>query len=224
MDNQTLKTIDKKLNEGRCYRDMPVMEIRVAQEGEEDKKTVSGYATTFNEFYELYSYRNWDGALVRILESVDEHAFDECDMEDVILQYNHEGRVFARTSNKTLRLKADEHGLLSEADLYGTTIGQQLYEEIKGGYTTKMSFGFMVAKDERVTEEDLENNEIVIKRTITKISKLYDVSAVSIPGNNATEISARSFCEGVIAELEAEHQKSVEQEQKRKKIKIMAMV
>ena len=100
---------------------------------------VEGYATTFNQPYTLYS---WDDYEVR--EEIDEHAFDECDMTDVIMQYDHQGRVFARTKNGTLQLAADENGLKITADLSGTDIGKQLYREIKGGYTDQMSFGFIV--------------------------------------------------------------------------------
>ena len=89
-----------------------------------------------------------------------------------------------------------------DADLGGTEIGRQLYEEIKGGYTDKMSFGFTVAED-RIEEFD-EGNKRIYLRTIVRVGKLYDVSAVSIPANDGTEISARAFCDGVIAKREAE--------------------
>ena len=70
-----------------------------------------------------------------------------------------------------------------------------------------MSFGFIVKTDERKSEYDHEYNKTVVLRTITAISKLYDVSAVSIPANDATEISARSFSDGVIREAKAERLK-----------------
>ena len=160
---------------------------------------VEGYATTFNQPYTLYS---WDDYEVR--EEIDEHAFDECDMTDVIMQYDHQGRVFARTRNNTLQLATDDHGLKITADLGGTDIGKQLYEEIKGGYTDQMSFGFIVGLDERTSTEDHENGKTTVLRRIKKISKLYDVSAVSIPANNQTSISARSLSDGLIAEVKAE--------------------
>ena len=70
-----------------------------------------------------------------------------------------------------------------------------------------MSFGFIVAEDTSTSVEDYENNYETITRTITKISKLFDVSAVSIPANDMTSISARKFGDGVIAELKAERLK-----------------
>lgn len=125
-------------------------------------------------------------------------------MDDVIMQYDHTGRVYARTKNRTLELTIDNHGLKIRADLSGTEIGKQLYEEIKGGYTDKMSFGFMVAEDKRESTNDRENDHETVLRTITKISKLFDVSAVSIPANDATSISARRYADGVIDGIKAE--------------------
>lgn len=209
----SLKTIEEKLNEGRQYRNIDVSGFERRAEGD-DERTVSGYATTFNQPYELYR-EAWDGVTYIVTEQVDPGAFDDTDLSDVIMQYNHEGRVFARTSNGTLELDADEHGLHIRANLGGTEIGRQLYEEIDGGYTTKMSFGFRVGKDKR--EETRERDEetgaetITVLRTILAISKLYDVSAVSLPANDATSISARSWGEGVVAELREEFQKREDQ-------------
>ena len=183
--------IQEKINNGREYRKM---ELNIQ---EPDSYNVRGYATTFNEKYTL-----WDDGDFRVDEQVDPHAFDECDMRDVIFQYDHEGRVFARTSNDTLKLTPDAHGLEVNAYLGGTEIGRNLFEEIKGGYTSKMSFGFHVEADD-IKEEEVEG-KVIYTRTIKKINKLYDVSAVSLPANDGTEISARSLKDGAIAKLEAE--------------------
>lgn len=217
------KTIEEKLGEGRQYRNMRNFEVR-AKVDETSEMIAEGYATTFNEPYELMQWDDWDGYRVHFLEQVDPSAFKETDMSDVIMQYNHEGRVFARTSNKTLELRTDEHGLFISANLGGTEIGRGLYEEIKGGYTNRMSFGFTVSKDTRTEERDEENKVRIITRTITGISKLWDVSAVSIPANDGTEISARSWCDGVIAELTEEFRKAEEIEKQRKRIRILCEV
>lgn len=179
----------QKIENGREYRNL-VLEIK------EDNTDymVSGYATTFDQPYVLYHID--DNKVVK--EQVDRNAFENTDMSDVIFQYDHEGRVFARLSNDTLKLTTDQHGLLVEAYLGGTEIGRNLYEEIKGGYTNKMSFGFTVADDDIAEEKD------GYLRTIKSIGKLYDVSAVSLPANDYTEISARNRCDGAIAEIEQE--------------------
>lgn len=213
MEQNKLDKIMEKTNSGREYRRTAQIRVRaIAEENPEPDYTVEGYACTFNEPYELWSF---DGYTVR--EQVDPDAFNECDMSDVIMQFDHQGRVFARLSNNTLQLKTDEHGLHMTANLGGTETGRQLYDEIKGGYITKMSFGFTVDEDKREVTENRETGTVDVLRTITKIRKLYDVSAVSLPANDGTEISARSWCDGVIAELEAERLKSVAIEEARAK-------
>lgn len=200
----TAPDVLRKLAGGREYRNIQLQNITArARENENDAYIVEGYATTFGHTYRLY-----DGRYYKIDEQIDPHAFDECDMTDVIVQYDHSGRVFARTKNGTLELSVDSHGLHCRINLGGTEIGRQLYEEIKGGYTDKMSFGFVVSEDQRTETEDHENDVVTVLRTITKIKKLYDVSAVSLPANDATEISARSFCDGLIQELTEERRKT----------------
>lgn len=198
-----------KMKQNREYRNCT--EFRI--EGESDAVTVTGYATTFDQPYTLMDYGD-----IEIREVVDAHAFDKCDMTDVIMQYNHEGRVFARSKNGTLSVKPDEHGLRVQADLGGTEIGRQLYEEIKGGYTDKMSFGFVVSDEKR--EDEVIDGKTIVTRRITGISKLYDVSAVSIPANDSTSICARSFCDGVIAEREAERLRALEIEKAKLQLKL----
>jgi len=212
------KTIEDKLNEGRQYRNIAAgnMDLRSESEGE---YLVEGYATTYNEPYELFSFENFT-----VREQVDPHAFDEANVDDVIMQYNHEGRVFARTKNGTLKLLSDEHGLQIRADLSGTELGREVFREIKGGYTDKMSFGFNVLEDKREETENKETGHVDILRTITRIGRLYDVSAVSIPANDATSISARAYGEGVIAEVAEEIRKREERERRMREIKELCEV
>lgn len=188
----------QKIQQGRQYRNVKEIRSDAVPFDEEKRYRVRGYATTYNEPYTLYSDDD-----IEIREQVAPEAFEKADMSDVIMQYNHEGRVFARTRNNTLSLTSDEHGLLIEADLGGTEIGRQLFDEIDGGYTDRMSFGFTVDADE-VSEEREKGKRTIYLRTITRIGKLYDVSAVSIPANDGTEISARSLVDGLIEKEKAE--------------------
>ena len=188
-------------NNEREYREMKLaVAARADDEQGTEEKRVTGYATTFTEPYVLFED---DDIIYR--EQVDSKAFDETDMTDVIMQYDHEGRVFARTNNNTLTVTPDEKGLYIEADLGGTEIGRQLFDEIRGGYTDKMSFGFIVDKDEELRSE-ADDGRVDILRTITGISKLFDVSAVSIPANDGTSIgvSTRGRIDGVIDEIRTE--------------------
>lgn len=194
--------------EGREYRS-----LTLSPTNDEDF-IVEGDFSTYDSPYLLYSY-NEPGYRVEVYEEVKSGSFDETDISDVIMQYDHVGRVFARSSNNTLELELDETPHM-RAQLGGTEIGRQLYEEIKGGYTNKMSFGFTVSEDERTTtQEKKEDGSVLVKilRSIKKIGKLYDVSAVSLPANDQTSISARAYSEGVSEEVLGEIKKAVAHEE-----------
>ena len=197
----------------REYRDM-TMEVRTAEneEAPDERKMVTGYASTFNEPYTLFEDESW-----RFNEVVDARAFDNTDMSDVIMQYDHEGRVFARMSNNTLTVTPDEKGLLIEADLGGTELGRQLFEEIRGGYTNKMSFGFTVDGEDYLDTKDVDGKALTV-RTITSVRKLYDVSAVSLPANDATSISVRSLTDGEIERIQAARLEAEKLELRRRKL------
>lgn len=203
-----------KLNE-REYRDFTLAVVNL-EDQEEERKIVSGYASVFNTPYTLFE----DDELV-IQEQVSDKAFENADITDVIFQYNHEGRVFARVSNGTLKVAPDDKGLSIEADLGGTDIGNQLYQEIKGEYTTKMSYGYTVDGADW-TESRLDDGRILELRTVTSVSKVYDVSAVSIPANNATSISVRNLSDGVIEQVRAERLKALELERRKLQMKLKA--
>lgn len=192
-----------------------------------DDYIVEGDFSTYDEPYLLGSYDE-PGYRVEVWEQVKRGAFDDTDMTDVIMQYDHQGRVFARKSNETLEIELDDTPHM-RAMLGGTEIGRQLYEEIKGGYTTKMSFGFTVSSDERTeTEEHREDGTVLIKslRTITGIKKLYDVSAVSLPANDQTSISARTYSDGVCDQVLEEfksakaHDEEIKQKEARMRLEL----
>lgn len=194
----------------REYRKIDISQLELRKDGENDGMIVEGYASTFNQEYELYSGRGY-----HVYEAIDKDAFDDADMSDVIMQYDHAGKVLARMRNNTLEVKTDDHGLHVRADLGGTEAGRQLYEEIKGGYIDRMSFGFTVREDQWTEEVDHDTGETTEHRLITRVKKLYDVSAVSIPANDATEISVRSVADGVIDKLEQERLERAREERDR---------
>lgn len=200
----------------REYRNFTLSVVENEPEQETEERTVRGYASTFMEPYTLFE----DEEIV-IREQVSPDAFKTADLSDVIMQYDHEGRVFARVSNGTLQVRTDDHGLAITADLGGTEIGRQLYEEIKGGYTTKMSYGYTVPSDGSEWEQRaLEDGKTLHLRTVTRVGKVYDVSAVSLPANDGTSISVRNLSDGVIEKVKAERLKALETERRRIETKL----
>ena len=178
-------------------RDKKVLERRfdvTAAEAEDGAMVVEGYAAVFESPTVLYSC---DG--VDYSEQIARGAFDGAKMDDVIFNFNHSGRVFARTRNNTLVVNVDDHGLHIRADLSGTEEGRSLYNDIKGGYIDRMSFRFSVEAD----EYDRTNH----MWTVTRIKRLYDVSAVDIPAYDDTSISARRTAAEEAEKAELERQR-----------------
>lgn len=173
-----------------------------AESNEDGKMEIKGYAAVFNS-PETYDYT----------EVIDSKAFDEADMSDVVLRYNHNDSfmVLARTRNKSLSLDVDEKGLLIDATLQDDiTDHKNIYNAIKSGLIDKQSFAFTVEEDSYDYDTDT--------RTILKIGKLFDVSVVDQPFYNATDVSvARDQNDEFLnrrAELRKEHEEKQEEERK----------
>lgn len=153
---------------------------------------------------------------IEFKERIARSAFDGAEMSDVVLNIDHTGKPAAKTRNSTLQLDVRDDGVYMRADLSKNATGRELYEDIRQGFYDKMSFAFTVADD----EYDKETRT----RTITKIDRLYDVSAVTYPAYSQTMLSARSWAE---AEAEAERKAAEAAELQRKQnleyLKIMAM-
>ena len=173
-----------------------------AEENEEDKMQIKGYAVVFNS-PETYDYT----------EVISERALDDTDMSDVVLRYNHNDSfmVLARTRNKSLKLEKDEKGLMIDATLQNNiTEHRNIFNAIKSGLIDKQSFAFVVDEDEYDYDTDT--------RTITKIGKLYDVSVVDQPFYNATDVSVASKNDDFLKrrnELRKEHEDKIKEEKER---------
>lgn len=127
---------------------------------------------------------------VEYKEQIDAAALDGCDMSDFILNRNHgmnDGTVYARSKNGSLTWRVTETGLAIEARLDGEDERHRaLYRDILAGRVDKMSFSFVVGED----SYDRDSRT----RTIRRIKKIYDVSAVDFPAYNDTSIlAARDF-------------------------------
>jgi uncharacterized protein len=173
-------------------------------EGEEGKEElwVEGYAARFNSPTVLFEM---DGNEYK--EQIASDAFTEAKMEDVIFNYNHSGRVMARTRNKTLQLAVDDSGLFIRARLDGTEEGRSLYNDIQNGYIDRMSFRFTIGQE----AYDYQNR----MWTVLRVKRLYDVSAVDIPAYDDTSIEARKADAEAVAR---EHQRKAEAELMRQKL------
>ena len=167
---------------------------------------VEGYAARY-EPYILYHDMNGEP----VYERFEPGCFNDTDMSDIIYQYDHSGRVFARTSNGSLIVEPNETGLFIAADLGRTEAAREHYDDVKAGMVTKMSWRFRVGDyywDEA--------SRTIVHRTVAKI---YDVSGVSIPANDNTEINARAWVDGEIAQA-ARREAELDERRRRLRAKI----
>ena len=158
---------------------------------------VEGYASTFDDPYVLFK-DSWDGTEYKEIVRAD--AFSDAVMDDVIMQFDHRGRVYARMSNRTLVVEPDKHGLFTAADLKSTETSRSLYEDIDAGLITRMSWAFTI--------EDQEFDRAEHTYIIKKVGRIYDVSAVSLPADPNTDISARNMLDGEIERAHKEFERS----------------
>ena len=160
-----------------AVKEMRISELRALENNNnEDEMIVEGYAAVFETETDL----GW------CKEIISRDAFNNCNMSDCVLKYNHNDSclILARTRNKSLELTPDNVGLKIRAKLIDTTQNGDIYKMIKAKLLDKMSIAFSVRKQEWDYENDV--------RRITEMAQLFDVSVVDVPAYETTEIYARN--------------------------------
>lgn len=144
---------------------------------ETGKRYISGYFAVFDDLYEM-----WQGAT----EEVDPHAFDEALDDDIRCLADHDSRiVLGRNIAGTLTLKIDNKGLWGEVEINpNDTEAMNVYARVKRGDVNQCSFAFDVIEQ----EEHWNGNAV---HWILKKVKLYEVSVVTFPAYEGTEVDAR---------------------------------
>lgn len=175
-------------------------ETRVDEKQEGGKKLVlRGYAILWNTEATVYDF--WAG---EIRETIEPTALDETDLTEVYLISGHNiepDKVLGRTGIN-LRLEKDETGLFFEAELPNTQLARDIYNLVECGLVDGMSFGF---------DSDDEINYEKHTRTITKITKLYEISITPFPAYKEASVIAQKQ-----REVEEDKQKQHEDEEKAK--------
>lgn len=171
---------DKDKKKYREQRPAQKLEIRDADDG---NVTVEGYAAIFNE--ETVIGGQWR-------EQIAQGAFrDAIGRDDVVFLINHAGLPLARTRSGTLELSEDDHGLRIRAQLDPTDPDvRSIIPKMKRGDLDKMSFAFIPTRQSWSDEDQMP------RRTI-EAAELYDVSVVTTPAYEGTEIGIRSALESL---------------------------
>lgn len=189
-------------NKEREYRNINGVLVPNEEKDDSSALILRGTPVVFEKATCLYEY---DG--IKYYEVIDRHAFDGCDFSDFIFNYNHGGRVYARSRNKTLDYSITESGIDCVISLNAEDEGhRQLYRDVKSGLIDKMSFSFKV--------QEASYDSQTRTRRVLKVKKIYDFSAVDFPAYEETAISARGF-------FEEEHEKefkALEQAEARKRL------
>lgn len=156
---------------------------------EPQENKISGYAVVYNSLSEPMGYGRYE-----FREKIAPGAFDGLLNGDIKCLFNHDsGKVLGRTTNSTLSLRSDDHGLYFECEI-DPEIGWQadLLKSIKRGDINQCSFAFSMGKNSKESETTVETeNKVETIRTIEKVSKLYEVSVVTFPAYAETEAHAR---------------------------------
>lgn len=151
------------------------LEIRA----EGDALTVAGYAAVFDQETDI-------GGFFR--ETIAPGAFAEAvGRDDVVLLVDHAGLPLARTRSGTLELSEDGHGLAIRAALDASDPDvQRVVPKLRRGDLDKMSFAFFPER------EEWDETGPVPVRTIRQAA-LHDVSIVTFPAYDGTEVGLRSL-------------------------------
>lgn len=167
-----------------------VSNFEVRKEGE--KRKVIGYAAMFNK-----RSVNFGGDDYPMFEVIEPGAFRDVLGDDVRALVEHQGGLttLARTKSGTLKLSEDEIGLRYEFEVPDTQAGRDLITILERGDIDQSSFGFQVNKDGERFEDIKEGEKMVTIRTISKVSRLLDVSPVTFPAYPDTVALTRSFDE-----------------------------
>lgn len=128
-------------------------------------------------------------------EIIEQGALNNTDLTDVRFMVNHDmskiplARSRRNNGNSTMQLTVDEQGMSIRVllDTVNNAEAKSLFSAVQRGDLSGMSFAFGVSDEEW---EDLEKEHPL--RRIKGISTVVEVSAVTFPAYEATEINARS--------------------------------
>lgn len=140
---------------------------------------ISGYAAVFNSKTSIGDFFEEVIAPGAFARTISENG-------DIRALFNHNwDHVLGRTKNGTLKVEEDTRGLKFEVELPNTSLARDLAESLRRGDINQCSFGFYATND----TWDYAVEPAV--RTLNEI-ELYEISVVSIPAYEDTEVSLRS--------------------------------
>lgn len=172
------------LNKEKEIRSINVFEIRQIGEGEEKQTHIQGYALTFDTISEGLGFK----------ETIRKGALDNCDLSDVVLNFNHDSNMILARNVKnegigSLKLSIDDKGLFFDAIPTNTSYCRDLIENMENGIVGKCSFAFYLDWNDNTAQtwDWDDGNRGYDFRTINKIARISDVSVVVNPAYESTQ-------------------------------------
>lgn len=150
--------------------------VEIRAKTDEKRHLLCGYAVVFDNPSENMGF----------IETVDTKALDDVDLSSIFALYNHDFNNVLGKTGKNLSLNVDEKGLSFSLELLPSD--EHIFELVQDGIINKMSFGFIVDKD------DWQDST---HRTILKIKELQEISLVPLPAYKGTDIVAKRGLRGL---------------------------
>jgi HK97 family phage prohead protease len=145
-----------------------------------ETRKITGIASSLNRAYDMGSFD----------EEIDMDAFNDADFSEAAALFNHDQNiVLGRVKNNTLVIKRDGNALVYNIFPPETHAAEDVMKLIKRGDIYQSSFAFSLMEN----GDRWEMKDGRMKRTITKINKVYDVSPVTYPANPNTTVASRSM-------------------------------
>lgn len=191
-------------------RSLNNFEIRQVGEGKEKCTHIQGYALTFDTISEDLGFR----------ETIRKGSLDDCDISDVVLNFNHNDNMILARNNKndgtgSLQLIADDKGLFFDAIPTDTTYARDLITNMENGIIGKCSFAFRIdwSDPESQTWDWDDGARDYDFRTIKKIAKIFDCSIVVNPAYESTSST-------VYQRTKNEHTKEIENQKEIRQLEL----
>ena len=174
------KTANKIMEDRSNNNQMERRYFNIEFKSDIETREITGIASSLNRAYDMGSFD----------EEIDMDAFNDADFSEAAALFNHDQNiVLGRVKNNTLVIKRDGNALVYNIFPPETHAAEDVMKLIKRGDIYQSSFAFSLMEN----GDRWEMKDGRMKRTITKINKVYDVSPVTYPANPNTTVASRSM-------------------------------
>ena len=151
-------------------------ELRAA--GTDKAKRITGYCCLWNNPTSLGEFD----------ETISPKPFNSLDTDSVVMNFNHDDSMLLGRAGVNLTLEQDEVGLRFDCTLNGSTVAQDVYENIQSGILSECSFAFTVKPDGELWSTQANGRMLRVLKNL----QLWDAAVVTTPAYAGTSAAARN--------------------------------